>query len=60
METDEDVDMAEKYRKQNKYQDGLAEKGLINARVIIPIPCIDDLREWAEEERKKHKEEREG
>ena len=56
METDEDVDMAEKYRKQNKYQDGLAEKGLINARVVIPIPCVDDLREWADEERKKHKE----
>ena len=55
METDGDVPMAEKYAKQQKYQDGLAEKGLINARVVIPIPCIDDLREWADEERKKHK-----
>lgn len=52
MEADEDI---EKVSKQLRYQRGLKERGLTSARVTIPIPCVDDLREWADEERKKHK-----
>ncbi len=52
METDEDAEMISK---QLKYQRGLKGQGLTSARVTIPIPCVDDLREWATEERKKHK-----
>lgn len=52
METDQDVKQAATtYERQEKYFDGLENKGLISVRVIIPLGSRQALREWASEER---------
>lgn len=47
--------------KQQRYEKGLEDKGLVNVRVVVPEKSVEDLRNWAEEERdlaKKAREER--
>ncbi len=43
--------------RQQKYQDGLKEKGLKNLRVVVPARSEKTLREWAKEERQEWAEE---
>ena len=39
------------YAKQDRYRDGLGDKGLINIRIIVPKRAEESVREWAAEER---------
>lgn len=58
--TDEPRD-EEGLTKQQRYENSLEDKGLVNVRVVVPEKSVEDLRNWAEEERdlaKKAREER--